>query len=87
MTTKMKNPDVNGNYEEVFNSEDYREPEFTVEVVTSYGKFELEAFNVGRGFTLEHPMITPVLGLSSKDLPAMIEVAQSQLEDRIDTMT
>ena len=85
-TKKMKNPDVSGNYEEVFNSEDYREPEFTVEVVTSYGKFELEAFNVGRGFVLEHNMITPVLGVS-KDLPTMIEIAKSQLEERMDTMT
>lgn len=70
-----------------YNSEDFREPEFTIEVVTSFGKVELEAYNVGRGFVLEHPMITPVLGLSSEDLPQMAEIATSQLEDRLDTMT
>lgn len=70
-----------------YNSEDFREPEFTMEVVTSFGKVELKAYNVGRGFVLEHPMITPVLGLSSEDLPKMAEMATSQLEDKLDTMT
>ena len=70
-----------------YNSQDFRNPEFTIEVETAFGKFELEAYNVGRGFTLEHPMITPVLGLSAQDLPKMTELAISKLENNLDTMT
>lgn len=87
MTTKMKNPDVNGNYENKYNSEDFREPEFKIEVTTSFGKFQLEAYNLGRGFCLEHEFITPVIGTSIQQLPEMTEIAISQLENNLDTMT
>lgn len=70
-----------------FNSGDFRVPEFSIEVITSFGKFELEAYNVGKGFTIEHEMITPVLGVSSEQLPQMVELAKDRLENSLDTMT
>lgn len=70
-----------------YNSEDFQSPEFSVEVVTSFGKMTIEAYNVGAGFVLENPMITPVLCLGLQDLPAGLEACTEKLEHAHDTMT
>lgn len=70
-----------------YNSEDFQSPEFSVEVTTSFGKMTVEAFNVGKGFILEHPMITPVLCNSTDDLPRALEICTDKLEHNLDTMT
>ncbi len=70
-----------------YNSEEFQTPEFKVEVVTSFGKMTVEAYNVGRGFVLEHPMITPVCCLSTEDLPTALEICSDKLEHAHDTMT
>lgn len=70
-----------------YNSEDFQSPEFTVEVVTSFGKMTVECYNVGRGFVLEHPMITPVCCLTTNDLTAGLEACTEKLEHAHDTMT
>lgn len=73
--------------ENEFNSEDFQCPEFSMEVVTSFGKVELEAYNVGEGFVLEHPMITPTVVKNTSQLPNAIEVSIEKLEHSHDTMT
>lgn len=71
----------------VYNSKDFQSPEFTVEVMTSFGKMTVEAFNVGKGFVLENPMITPVLCSSTDELPKALEICTDKLEHNLDTMT
>lgn len=71
----------------VYNSEDFQVPEFTVEVTTSYGKMTVEAYNVGAGFVLEHPMITPTLCSNTANLPIALEQCTDKLEHSLDTMT
>lgn len=70
-----------------YNSEDFQSPEFSIEVVTSYGKMTVESYTVGNGFVLEHPMITPVLCLGVQDLPAGLDMCIEKLEHAHDTMT
>lgn len=71
----------------IYNSEDFQSPEFSVEVVTSFGKMTVEAYNVGEGFILEHPMITPVLCRTTQDLEIGLELCSEKLEHAHDTMT
>lgn len=88
MTIKQINPDVSGDYKEVFNSEDFKTPEFTIEVKTSFGKYQLEAYNVtGTGFVLENEFMTPTLCNNREQLPIAIEESISKLENNLDTMT
>lgn len=71
----------------MYNSEDFQSPEFSIEVTTSFGKMTVEAYNVGKGFVLEHPMITPVLCTSTDELPQALEICTNKLEHGLDTMT
>lgn len=83
----MKNPDVNGVYEEKFNSEDYNEPEFQIEVTTSFGEYKLNAYNVfGGGFVISHDLITNTLAKNREELDVATKEATDKLEHSLDTM-
>ena len=73
--------------EQVINSKDFISPEFEVEVETSFGKYTLNAYNIGKGFVLECEYTTPTLCRSSNDLPYAVESQISELENNLDTMT
>lgn len=88
MTTRMKNPDKYGNYETKYNSDEFRKPEFKVEVQTSFGVYVLDVYNMfDRGFSVEHEFITNTLANSRETLEQAVEQATSKLENGLDTMT
>lgn len=87
MTIKMKNPDKDGNYETKYNSNEFRKPESTKEVQTSFGTYVLEIYNLfDRGFSVEHEFITNTLADSRENLQQAIENATAKLENSLDTM-
>jgi len=69
------------------NSEDFQEPEFVVELDTSFGTYKVEAYNVGKGFVLENEWCTPTLCRDISELPKGLESITSKLENNLDTMT